>query len=228
MSSSDEESDEDVGPYLGEYEGDRNEFEERHGKGKTKLPNGDTYEGEYSRGKRHGHGVYKFKNGGKYVGEYAYGKKQGEGTLYYPDGSKYEGSWSESARNGYGKYYYVNGDTYEGDWVNNKKDSQGIYSYAATGCSYKCRWIEGQLQGPGEFISQNYRYVGNFEKGLPKGSGRFLFDNGCEQLGDYEIKEEIKEPEIEGEEALVIKTPKWIADSITNLKKVEVELEDSY
>ncbi len=57
--SSDEESDEDVGPYIGEYEGDRNEFEERHGKGKTKLPNGDTYEGEYAHGKRHGQGVYK-------------------------------------------------------------------------------------------------------------------------------------------------------------------------
>ena len=59
MSSSDEESDEDVGPYLGEYEGDRNEFEERHGKGKTKLPNGDTYEGDYAHGKRHGRGIYK-------------------------------------------------------------------------------------------------------------------------------------------------------------------------
>ena len=44
--SSDEESIEgEEGPYLGEYEGDRNENDERHGKGKAKLPNGDTYEG---------------------------------------------------------------------------------------------------------------------------------------------------------------------------------------
>lgn len=58
--SSDEESVEDEGaPYLGEYEGDRNEDEERHGKGKAKLPNGDIYEGEYSHGKRHGQGTYK-------------------------------------------------------------------------------------------------------------------------------------------------------------------------
>jgi len=58
--SSDEESVEDEGaPYLGEYEGDRNENEERHGKGKAKLPNGDIYEGEYLHGKRHGHGTYK-------------------------------------------------------------------------------------------------------------------------------------------------------------------------
>ena len=58
--SSDEESVEDEGvPYLGEYEGDRNEEEERHGKGKAKLPNGDVYEEEYSHGKRHGQGTYK-------------------------------------------------------------------------------------------------------------------------------------------------------------------------
>ena len=59
--SSDEESVEDEGvPYLGEYEGDRNEEEERHGKGKAKLPNGDVYEGEYSHGKRRGQGTYKW------------------------------------------------------------------------------------------------------------------------------------------------------------------------
>lgn len=60
MSSSEGESFDDETPYLGEYEGDRNEGEERHGKGKAKLPNGDVYEGEYSHGKRHGQGTYRF------------------------------------------------------------------------------------------------------------------------------------------------------------------------
>jgi len=225
MSSSDEESDEDVGPYLGEYEGDRNEFEERHGKGKTKLPNGDTYEGDYAHGKRHGRGVYKFKNGGRYNGEYAYGKKQGEGTFHYPDGSKYTGYWSDNARNGYGTYHYVNGDTYEGDWVDNKREGQGIYTYAETGSKYRGRWIAGKLEGPGEFLTQNYRYVGNYKQDLPTGPGRFLFDNGSEQCGDYTITEEVQEAEIEGEEALVIKKPKWIATSVGELAKVEVNLD---
>lgn len=39
---------------LGEYEGERNELGERHGRGKARLPNGDTYEGNYEFGKRHG------------------------------------------------------------------------------------------------------------------------------------------------------------------------------
>lgn len=37
-----------------EYEGERNEAGERHGHGKARLPNGDTYEGSYEFGKRHG------------------------------------------------------------------------------------------------------------------------------------------------------------------------------
>lgn len=45
---------------LGVYEGERNQKEERHGKGKATLPNGDIYEGEYENGKRHGYGIYKY------------------------------------------------------------------------------------------------------------------------------------------------------------------------
>lgn len=59
MSDSEDESVEDEGLYLGEYEGERNEDEERHGKGKATLPNGDVYEGQYVHGKRHGQGTYK-------------------------------------------------------------------------------------------------------------------------------------------------------------------------
>lgn len=60
MSSSEDESLEGDGlPYLGEYEGDRNELGERHGRGRARLPNHDTYEGSYECGKRHGKGVYR-------------------------------------------------------------------------------------------------------------------------------------------------------------------------
>lgn len=43
-----------VCPSLQTYVGDRNEAEERHGKGVAHLPNGDIYEGEYNCGTRHG------------------------------------------------------------------------------------------------------------------------------------------------------------------------------
>ena len=45
--------------FFKEYEGERNERDERHGHGKATLPNGDTYEGLYECGKRHGQGTYR-------------------------------------------------------------------------------------------------------------------------------------------------------------------------
>jgi len=42
-----------------QYDGGRNEREERHGQGKAELPNGDTYDGSYDTGKRHGMGTYR-------------------------------------------------------------------------------------------------------------------------------------------------------------------------
>lgn len=83
---------------LGEYEGERNEAGERHGHGKARLPNGDTYEGNYEHGKRHGQGVYKFKNGARYIGDYVKNKKHGHGTFIYPDGSRYEGKTCSQSR----------------------------------------------------------------------------------------------------------------------------------
>lgn len=37
-----------------EYDGERNSEGERHGRGKARLPNGDTYDGEYEHGFRSG------------------------------------------------------------------------------------------------------------------------------------------------------------------------------
>lgn len=39
---------------LKEYEGERNEADERHGIGRAVLANGDIYQGYYENGKRHG------------------------------------------------------------------------------------------------------------------------------------------------------------------------------
>jgi len=44
---------------LQEYEGGRNEKEQRHGHGKARLPNGDAYEGMYDCGTRSGVGTYR-------------------------------------------------------------------------------------------------------------------------------------------------------------------------
>lgn len=74
------------------YEGERNEQGDRHGFGKTLLPNGDMYVGRYCEGLRNGKGIYVFKNGARYDGEWRQGLKYGQGTFWYPDGTRYEGT----------------------------------------------------------------------------------------------------------------------------------------
>nr|CAD7400991.1 unnamed protein product [Timema cristinae] len=78
--------------YSQEYEGERNDSNQRHGQGRALLPNGDVYEGKYRNGKRHGRGLYVFRGGARYEGQWKKGVKHGEGKFQYPDGSWYEGT----------------------------------------------------------------------------------------------------------------------------------------
>ncbi|XP_032076272.1 radial spoke head 1 homolog [Thamnophis elegans] len=210
-----EEIEEEAENDLGEYEGGRNEAGERHGHGKARLPNGDTYEGEYANGKRNGKGLYRFKNGARYIGEYLENKKHGNGTFIYPDGSKYEGDWVEDQRHGNGVYSYINGDTYTGEWFNNYRHGQGTYLYALTGSKYVGTWANGQQEGAAELVHLNHRFQGKFVNKNPLGIGKYIFDIGCEQHGEY--CQEEKTEEEEEEEVLIPVAPKWKATKITNL-----------
>ena len=71
---------------------------QRHGYGKSLLPNGDIYEGSYKNGLRYGEGKYIFRRDdglgaieeilphAKYVGFYKRNMRNGNGTFWYPDG----------------------------------------------------------------------------------------------------------------------------------------------
>ncbi|KAG7239803.1 hypothetical protein INR49_028391 [Caranx melampygus] len=192
---------------IGEYEGDRNEAGERHGVGKAVLPNGDRYHGQYESGKRHGQGTYYFKNGARYVGDYYQNMKHGQGTFYYPDGSKYEGSWVENLREGHGVYTYPNGDTYDGQWLQHMRHGQGIYHYKDTGSKYKGSWVDGNMGSAGEYIHSNHRYQGNFANNNPCSPGKYVFDIGCEQHGEYQQTEQPADTEEDDKNVKAQKLP---------------------
>ncbi|KAG8237420.1 hypothetical protein J437_LFUL017268 [Ladona fulva] len=137
---------EEVDNKIGIYEGERNVAGERHGSGKTILPNKDIYEGMYKRGLREGKGLYIFRNGARYHGEWHKSQKDGHGTFYYPNGSKYEGEWQVDMRHGHGTYTYPNGDIYEGTWNKNLRHGLGNYYYK----EYETHFI-GAV-GPGCFV----------------------------------------------------------------------------
>uniref|UniRef100_H3C5E1 Radial spoke head component 1 n=1 Tax=Tetraodon nigroviridis TaxID=99883 RepID=H3C5E1_TETNG len=186
MSDTQSEEEHDKLGTLKEYEGERNEAGERHGGGRAVLASGDIYQGQYKNGKRHGKGTYHFKNSSRYVGDYQQNLKHGEGIFYYPDGSRYEGSWVKDMREGHGVYTYPNGDTYEGEWLNHMRHGQGVYHYTTTGSQYRGSWVDGKMELGGEYIHSNHRYKGNFSNNNPCGSGKFVFDIGCEQHGEYQ------------------------------------------
>ncbi|GAB1604671.1 radial spoke head 1 homolog [Argonauta hians] len=214
-----EDGEEEQQTYLGVYEGERNEKDQRHGKGKAHLPNQDVYTGYYEEGKRHGGGVYRFKNGARYTGEYQNNKKHGEGIFIYPDGSRYEGQWVNDKRCGTGSYYYVNGDVYTGEWDEHVRHGNGTYTYAETKSQYIGNWTGGKFNGFGELIHANHKYVGTFNDNKPNGVGKYVFDIGCEQQGSYiMVKKPVQHEEgFEEEEVAVEETPVWVAGAITGL-----------
>ncbi|NWS03469.1 RSPH1 protein, partial [Motacilla alba] len=206
---------------LQEYEGGRDAEGQRHGLGKARLPNGDTYEGEYehelmgvSSVPNVFQGTYRFKNGALYTGNYLQNKKHGKGVFFYPDGSKYAGDWVHDQRQGFGEYLYANGDTYTGEWANNKRHGQGTYVYKDTGSKYVGYWVDGIQNGPAELIHLNHRFKGRFLNGKPSGRGKFIFDIGCEQHGEYIQPVQEKEEEEEEEPPLPLE-PIWKPSEIT-------------
>ncbi|XP_072229568.1 radial spoke head 1 homolog [Leuresthes tenuis] len=201
---------------LGEYEGGRNEAGERHGVGKAVLSNGDIYQGQYENGKRHGQGTYRFKNGARYVGDYFQNMKHGQGTFYYPDGSRYEGSWVEDLRQGHGVYTYANRDLYDGEWLRSFRHGHGVYRHHQTGLTHRGVWVNGSMESAGEYVHTNHRYQGNFVNNNPLGPGKYVFDIGCEQHGEYRQSEQ---DTAEGEwgELTSAAVLKWIPKCITGL-----------
>jgi len=220
--NSDAEENEEEKINLGEYVGEKNENEERHGFGKTVLPNGDKYEGNYAFGKRHGEGTYIFVCGAKYKGNYVRGKKEGFGKFYNIDGSYYEGHWSKNEKNGNGIYVYPNGDKYSGDWLKNKRHGRGAYHYKLTGSIFDGRWVDGKYHGLGELIHVGHRYIGSYENGLPVGKGKYIFNRGYEQHGVYKRKVELSTTSEElnpnEEDKEVINVPVWKPTKILQIR----------
>ena len=70
-------------------------------------------------------------------------------------------------------------------------------------------WVRGKRQGSGEIIYPNNRFVGNFFDDLSVGPGKYQFDIGCEQLGEFKLTRFEYPKETEEEDILPVFTPIW-------------------
>ncbi|KAJ6307022.1 hypothetical protein OIU78_022173 [Salix suchowensis] len=69
--------------------------------------NGDSYEGEFHKGKCNGSGVYNFFVNGTYEGDWIDGRYDGYGIESWARGSRYRGQYRQGLRHGYGVYRLV-------------------------------------------------------------------------------------------------------------------------
>ena len=176
----------------GVYEGEVNEENERHGKGKMTWTNGDVYEGEWKDNKEHGKGKMTWKSGNVYEGEFKDGMYDGQGKLIDRNGNVYDGGWKDGdikhgwmnvCEDGFNfrgyfnqdrlKYFddvfYPNGchfvsvDSY--DEVMEGEGLEGSYLDPITGY--------GRMTYPNDDI-----YTGEWKNGEYNGKGKYIWKNG--------------------------------------------------
>ena len=53
---------------------------------------------------------------------------------------------------------------------------------------------------------------GRFDDNLPKGSGRYRFDKGCELFGEYTVEEQLIQGNNDEDEPVLVTRPKWVTN----------------
>ena len=67
-------------------------------------------------------------------------------------------------------------------------------------------WTNGRFEDEGTIVTPNYSYSGTFSGEEPVGPGRFHFDTGCEQEGEYVTKRIVRRTSTMRE---VVHVPVW-------------------
>ena len=76
----------------------------------------------------------------------------------------------------------------------------------ALGLLFIGNWKNGKFEDEGHFITPKYTYTGIFNGGEPVGPGRFHFDTGCEQEGEYVTRRMVRRTNTMRE---VVHVPVW-------------------
>eukprot|EP00824_Muranothrix_gubernata_P009735 TRINITY_DN22441_c0_g1_i1.p1 TRINITY_DN22441_c0_g1~~TRINITY_DN22441_c0_g1_i1.p1 ORF type:complete len:393 (+),score=76.77 TRINITY_DN22441_c0_g1_i1:41-1180(+) len=126
------------------YEGDWKKGK-RDGRGKMEYSDGEIYDGDWRDNKPHGNGCHRYEDGSTYVGEWRRGVRHGHG-VYTSQSSRYDGDWKDDAMHGRGTYVYATGAVYEGDWRANKMEGRGVFRHPS-GFVYDGAWKNNMKHG---------------------------------------------------------------------------------
>ncbi|KAG2385642.1 hypothetical protein C9374_003457 [Naegleria lovaniensis] len=178
-----------------------------HGQGTFFYSNGNTYSGQFVKGKKHGEGYLEFKDGSSYKGDFlddlrcGYGvyqckgyhysgswefdKKKGHGVIVYSNGESYEGSFENNLPHGSGKYLFKDKSLYEGEFENGYPHGNGTLFYSDRISMYNGQWKCGRKSGKAHLILPNGSYEGDMEDDCKHGTGRYLYKNGDVYEGGF-------------------------------------------
>ena len=129
----------DGGVYEGTWMNDMAE-----GSGAIKLANSDDYVGDFHKNEMHGFGIYNSKShgGSVYKGSFQNGKPSGHGILTYTSGRKYEGEFQGGYPHGFGVETYSDGSKFEGEFASSVPHGFGTM-FSASGEAVHGKWEHG-------------------------------------------------------------------------------------
>ena len=165
------------------YEGERDEFGRRRGRGRCVAPD-YTYDGEWAEDAAHGRGSLTTSTF-SYEGTFRDGAFHGRGRWRKADGSRsYEGEFESGEFHGAGKLERrADGDdagawvSYVGEWRRGKRHGTGTCVYA-DGSTYSGEWRDGEAHGEGVRTRDGAVYRGQFVRGLRHGAGVLTTQEG--------------------------------------------------
>jgi ankyrin repeat protein len=121
---------------------------------------------------QNGIGKYVDKDGDTYEGDFVKGKKEGSGTLIYAAGGKYIGEFKDGALHGYGIKTYKGGDVYQGDFIDGLRHGKGTYTFT-DGDYYEGEYFKGERHGSGKLYTKK---TNSFKIGIWK-DGKYVPDS---------------------------------------------------
>ena len=166
--------------YYGQFRNDK-----ACGKGRLIFKQGEEYEGDWADNKANGFGIYKSKEV-KYEGKWKDDRQDGIGTETWSDGTSYTGEFKSGQKTGEGKFKYGDGSHYAGSFYNNQLHGKGIYVWA-DGREYSGDWKNNRIEGEGVFKWPDGRkYIGHYKKDKKHGYGIFEWPDGKKYKGFWE------------------------------------------
>ena len=165
--------------YVGQWQEGK-----RHGYGTLVFENGYMMEGQWSNDNFYsGRGRKRLTDGSTYQGDFKNGNFDGRGVLCGIDGSKYDGEWKSGQRHGSGKHTTKDGEVKDGRWTDDTFVVGTVKLVMADGSTeYEGGWKNGKKEGHGTEKSPLGLYVGEWSNDLPHGNGRCTYggdDNDC-------------------------------------------------